>query len=212
MTFEDFVNFFFTLLVICNPISGLSFLLSLSQGRSAEEKHKIAITTGIAVIVVLLIVTFTGPLFLEIFGISLGAFQVAGGFVIFLLALSMLRAEQSRIRQTREDEKEATHKESIAVVPLAIPIIAGPGAMSKVIVTVTVFPAFLDLVYIGICCALVGIFIGGFLFFAFSIEKMLGQTGINLVNRIAGLIMSAMGMQIIAKGILSLFPGLGAPP
>ena len=205
MTFAQILNYFVALFVICNPVSGFSVLLSLTHERTPEEKHKIALNTGVAVIIILVVVTFTGPYLLSILGIRLGAFQIAGGFVIFLLALSMLNAEQSRMKQTREDQKDAIQKESIAVVPLAIPVIAGPGAISTVIVAVNSYPGPMNLMYLTICAVLVGTLIAGILYFAHQMGKMLGQSGINLVNRIGGLILAAMAVDIIAKGIKGIF-------
>lgn len=207
MTFGEVFNFFIALLVICNPVSGLSVLLSLTHGRSAEEKHKIAVNAGIAIIIILVIVTFTGPFLLSVLGIGLPAFQLAGGFVVFMVAFSMLQAEKSKIQQTREDQKDAIHKDSIAVVPLAIPVMAGPGSMSTIIVAVNSYPGIMNLVYISICSIFVGVVLTGFLYFAHRMEKILGQSGINLVNRIGGLILAAIAVDIMAKGAVGLFPG-----
>jgi multiple antibiotic resistance protein len=146
---------------------------------------------------------------LDFLGISVPAFQVAGGFVVFMLAMAMLNAETSRIKQTTEDQKEAKHKHSIAIVPLAIPIMAGPGAISTVVVAVNSHPGVLNQIYFSGSAIIVALVLGITLYFSTGFEKMLGQTGINIVNRIAGLILAAMAVQTLSSGIIGLFPFLG---
>ncbi|HSW86188.1 MAG TPA: MarC family protein [Rhabdochlamydiaceae bacterium] len=211
MKIYQIVNYFISLLVICSPLSALPALLSMTHGQSLGEKRQTGIVAGFAVGVILVVVTWIGGPVLNVLGISVHAFQIAGGFIILMLAFSMLKAEQSRIKQATEDQKEANIKESVAVVPLAIPIMAGPGAISTVIVAVSEYPGFLNQVFLMFSGILVAIVLGIVLYFASSIEKVLGHTGINIVNRIGGLILAAMAIESIAHGALVLFPGLGKP-
>jgi multiple antibiotic resistance protein len=203
------IKYYISLLVICNPFSSIPALLNFTHGRSADEKKRTGIISSFAVAVILIVVTWIGSPLMNFFGIRVAAFQLAGGIVVFLLALSMLNAEISRMKQTSEDQKEAKHKESVAVVPLAIPLMAGPGAISTVIVTVNNFPGIRDQVYLSLCAILVALSLGICLYFATALEKLLGQAGMNIVNRLAGLILAAIAMETIAKGVLGLFPGLG---
>lgn len=203
------IQYYVALLVICNPFSAIPGLLSLTQGRSLEEKQHTGMRASIAVAVILITVTWIGAPLMNFFGISVAAFQLAGGIVVFLLALSMLNAEVSRMKQTTEDQKEARHKDSIAVVPLAIPLMAGPGAISTVIVATNDFPGLASQVYASICAVLVALSMGICLYFAGRLERMLGQTGINIVNRIGGLILAAIAIETFSKGAIGLFPGLG---
>lgn len=205
MEFSQIVNYFINLFVVCSPLSALPALINLSQGRSEVEKKKIARKASVAVAIILVVVTWIGGPFLLFFGIRVPAFQLAGGFVLLLVAFSMLNAQTSRIQQTREDQQEAAHKESIAVVPLAIPIMAGPGAITTVIVNVSMHTGFLNQFYMTICAILVAMVTGSALYFAHQIEKVLGQTGINIVNRIGGLILASLAVQSIASGIHGLF-------
>lgn len=208
MKISQIVNYFISLLVICSPLSALPALLNMTHGQSEKEKRATGVVASFAVGVILVVVTWIGEPILEVLGISINAFQIAGGFVVVMLAFSMLNAEQSRIKQTTEDQKEAKHKESIAVVPLAIPIMAGPGAMSTVIVAASEFPGVVNKLFLAFSALLVAVVLGVVLYFAASIEKVLGQTGINIVNRIGGLILAAIAVESIANGVLGLFPGL----
>ena len=212
MELKSILHYFVYLLVICSPFSALPALIALTQELSLKEKKRTGLIAGIAVGVILLAVTWMGGRFLFFLGVSVAAFQVAGGFVIFMLALSMLNAETSRIKQTAEDQKEAQkevkHKHSIAIVPLAVPIMAGPGAISTVIVAVNSYPGPLNKMYFSACAIGVSLVLGITLYFATYFEKMLGQTGIHIVNRLAGLLLAAMAVETLAKGIIGLFPGV----
>jgi multiple antibiotic resistance protein len=210
MNISENINYFISLLVICSPLSALPALLGLAYGRTLEEKKRTGVLAGIAVGVILLFVTWVGGPFLDALGIKVPAFQVAGGFVVFLLSLSMLNAEQSRIKQASEDQPEARRKESIAVVPLAIPIMAGPGAISTVIVMVKDYPGMLNQFYMSLSAIAVATVLGIVLYFAASLEKVLGHTGINIINRLGGLILAAMAVQSMAKGAIGLFPLLNS--
>ncbi len=210
MEFTQLLSYFVSLLVICNPLSALPALLALTHGRTLEEKKRTGVLAGFAVAVILVLCTWVGGPLLQFLGISVGAFQVAGGIVVFMIALSCLNAEVSRIKQNSEDQKEAQRKDSIAVVPLAIPIMAGPGAISTVIVQVYSFPDFLSQLYMSICALLVATTLAIALYFAGNVEKVLGQSGINIVSRVSGLILAAIAIETISKGVLGLFPYLGA--
>jgi multiple antibiotic resistance protein len=206
MKLYQLFNYFISLLVICSPLSALPYLLA--HRRSPKEKRKIGLIAAIATGVILTVVTWIGPSLLEALGIRIPAFQCAGGIVVFLVALSMLNAQVSRMKQTSEDQQAVEEKESIAIVPLAIPLMAGPGAMSTVIAHASSFPDWTSQVYMTGIDLLVAAILGGILYSAHLIEKVLGPTGINVINRIGGLILAAMAMESFAQGMVGLFPRL----
>jgi multiple antibiotic resistance protein len=205
MVLTDVFNYFISLLVVCSPLSALPALLNLCYGKSDAEKKKIAITASFAVAVILVIVTWIGLPLLNIFGIHIPAFQIAGGSVLALVAFTMLNGRPNRIQQSREDESEVMHKASIAIVPLAMPIMAGPGAITTVIVGASIWTGPLSHLYLSFCAILVALTTGSVLYFAGSIERMLKHTGIHLVTRIGGLILASMAVQSIANGIHGLW-------
>lgn len=205
MALSDIINYFLSLLVVCSPLSALPALLNLSYGKSDDEKRKIAVTASMAVAVILVIVSWIGLPLLNIFGIRIPAFQIAGGFVLVLVAFSMLNARPSRIQNSQEDQKEALQKASIAIVPLAMPIMAGPGAITTVVVATSIWTGPLNHFYLSVCAILVALTTGSVLYFASNIERMLKQTGIHLVTRIGGLILASMAVQSIASGIHGLW-------
>lgn len=211
MTLSEFANYFVSLLVITNPLSALPAILRITRNQSAREKEHTALITTLSIGIILLIATWIGTPLLAILGIGIPSFQVAGGFILLTLAFSMLSATESPIKQTPEEQKERIAKDSGAIVPLAIPIIAGPGAISSIIVSVSHYPGILEQMLLTLAAILVTLVLGLVLYFSASLEKMIGQSGINIFNRIGGLILAAIAVQTLASGALGLFPGWGAP-
>lgn len=212
MSFSQFINHFIALLVIANPLSALPAVLRITRNQTLEEKRKTGLISAFVVGVILLVSTWIGAPLLMILGIKLPAFQVAGGVVIFLMSLSMLSAEESPMKQTAEEQKEKRTETTGAIVPLAIPIIAGPGAISTIIVSVNQFPGVLNQIFFSCASILVAFAMGVILYFAGNVEKILGQAGINIINRLGGLILAAISIQILATGITGLFPFLATSP
>jgi multiple antibiotic resistance protein len=202
------INDFVTLLLICSPLSALPALLGLTLGRSDKEKRRTGIVASAAMGLILLIVTWIGSPLLTFLGISVPSFQIAGGIVIFTLAMSMLNAQQSRMKQAEEDLSESERKPSVAIVPLAIPLMAGPGAMSTVIVLVNESPGVMNQLTVSASAILVAATLAVVLYFAGSLERVLGHTGINIINRIGGLVLAAKAVGSIYAGVIGLFPFL----
>lgn len=203
----QFVNHFIALLVIANPLSALPAVLRVTRNLSIHEKRQTGLRVALVVGMILLIVTWVGSPLLFVLGIGLPAFQVAGGVVIFMMALSMLNAEESPIKRSPEEQKEKLDDLGI-IVPLAIPIIAGPGAISTIIVSVNQFPGIVNQLFISISAMMVALVMGILLFFAADIEKLFGKSGINVINRLGGLVLAAISIQTLANGVLGLFPSL----
>lgn len=207
MDIAEFVNHFIALLVIANPLSALPAVLRFTRNQSFEEKKKTGLVTASAVGIILLVTTWIGTPLLMILGIQLPAFQVAGGVVIFMLALSMLNAEESPMKHSTDEQKEK-QSDMGAIVPLAMPIIAGPGAISTVIVSVNQYPGVWNQMLISVSTILVSLVMGILLYFAGNLEKIFGKSGINIINRLGGLILAAISVQTLASGLIGLFPAL----
>ena len=210
MDFSQFVNHFIALLVITNPLSALPAVLRITRNQTIAEKKRTGLISALAVGMILLIATWIGMPFLMVLGIKLPAFQVAGGVILFLVALSMLSAEESPIKQTAEEQKEKRAGDGGAIVPLAIPIIAGPASISTVIVSVNDFPGLLNQLLLSCSAILVALVMGALLYSASHLERVLGHSGVNIINRLGGLILTAIAIQTIANGLMGLFPFLAA--
>lgn len=207
MNIAEFINHFIALLVIANPLSALPAVLRFTRNQTFEEKKNTGLVAASAVGIILLVTAWIGTPLLMVLGIQLPAFQVAGGVVIFMLALSMLSAEESPIKHSTEEQKEK-QADMGAIVPLAMPIIAGPGAISAVIVSVNEYPGLFNQILISISTILVALVMGILLYFAGNLEKIFGKSGINIINRLGGLILAAIAVQTLATGLIGLFPVL----
>ena len=122
------------LFAIVNPIGSVPIFISATQGWPAEDREQTARTTTITVFLVLVSSIFFGERILDFFGIGIPSFQVGGGILLMLIAISMLQGRASHVRQTPEEAQEVADREAIAVVPLSIPLLAGPGAISSMII------------------------------------------------------------------------------
>ncbi|MHB9118293.1 MAG: MarC family protein [Burkholderiales bacterium] len=197
------------LLAIVNPIGGIPLYISATAAWSNLERARTARTIAITVFCVLAASAFFGDRLLDFFGISLPSFQVGGGILILLMAISMLQARQSPMRQTPEEAEETADRQAIGVVPLGIPLLAGPGAISSVIIAAHAMrggllgQAKLLLPILAISLLVWGIFV-----LSVRISRRLGTTGINIVTRLMGLILAALAVEFIARGLGELFPKL----
>ncbi|MBI3901183.1 MAG: NAAT family transporter [Chlamydiia bacterium] len=202
------MNNFVALFVLCNPLSALPAVLKITQNQTLAEKKQTGLIAAFAVLNILLIATWVGSTLLTVLGIQIAAFQVGGGIIVLMMAFSMLNAEESPIKQSPEEAVAKKLKESGAIIPLAIPLIAGPGAISAIIVNVSQFPGIFNLFIQSCSVILVSVAMGAVLYFSSNLEKVLGQSRINLINRLGGLILVAIAVQTIASGLKGLFPSL----
>jgi multiple antibiotic resistance protein len=160
------------------------------------------------VTIILLLALFFGELLLQFFGITVDSFRVGGGILILLMAIAMLHAKISQVKQTREEEHESMVKESVAIVPLAMPLLAGPGAISTMILAAHKSSAFSHymIIVLGI------ILLTGVLWLILRLSPWImgriSATGINIFTRIMGLILAAIAVEFISSGIKGLFPVL----
>jgi multiple antibiotic resistance protein len=199
----------FALFAIVDPVGVIPMFLSATHGFSDTQRKLAARVAAITVICVLAAFNFVGEPLLAFFGIRIAAFSVAGGLLLLLLALSMVQAHVSPQRQTREEAAEAAEKDAVGAVPLGVPLLAGPGAITHVIVAAGAASG--NLVHQGallIPIVLVGFSVWLSFRLAPAIARKLGATGIHIVTRLMGLIIAAISIEMIASGLGKLFPGL----
>lgn len=204
MELQLMINLYLAIFMICSPCSAIPALLSLTEGRSVKERKRVAIISCSTVAFILIGVVWAGDPVMSFFGIRLATFQVAGGIILFLLALSMLHGEVSKMKQSPEDLQD---RESVEIVPLAIPLMAGPGAISAVVLVAGKFSSIKDHVYLSMCMLFVAATLCFCLYFASFLEKKLGKTGLKLINRIGGLVIAVIAVDTCSRGLLELFPG-----
>jgi multiple antibiotic resistance protein len=202
-----------TLLAIVNPLACVPFLIHYTQGFSRAQRQRTVLISSFTAFAVIAASALLGLQILEFFGISLASFQVGGGMLLLTSALSMLNAQPAEARANADEvqnaEARAAVGASIAVVPLTIPLLTGPATMSTVVIYAEKAR---DLMQLGTLVGY-GVAIGLATALCFSmaspIARVLGQTGINVMTRLMGLILAALAVEVMADGLHKLFPALG---
>lgn len=188
--------------VIVDPIGMVPLFLSLTPGYSAERRAQTAKRACLVAWGILTAFALGGTVLFNLLGVTLSAFKIAGGFLLFLTALDQLRAERQRTKTAAEEEEEGTHKDDVSIVPMAIPLLAGPGsiATSTVLVSRAQSPTQVALVLVAISLTLALTFVT--LRLAHPLSKYLGKTGMLVTSRLIGLVLAAIGVQFMLDGVL----------
>ena len=195
-----------TLLMVVDAPAAVPIFLSMTALDTRDHRRQTALRAAVATGLVLASFGALGAVIFRVLGISLGAFRIAGGVLLFLLANDMLRARRSRQRTSPEEEAEGFDRADVSIFPLAIPMLAGPGATSTVMVLVSrVEHAWQYLVVFG------GVTLTAFSSYivlraAAQVERRLGRTGMNVLQRVMGLILAATAVQFIVEGIADVLP------
>jgi multiple antibiotic resistance protein len=204
----EYTKFVLALVVIVNPLGAVPLFVSMTAQNNEGEKRNIARVASIAVATILVVAAIAGQPLLTFFGITISSFKVGGAILILLIAISMMHASPSGAKQTPEEAREAEDKESIAVVPLAIPLLSGPGAISTTIIYATEHFSALHIGMIIVCCLLVSLATWAALRVATPVSRWVGKIGANIAMRIMGLLLAAVAVEIFTSGLLVLVPGL----
>jgi multiple antibiotic resistance protein len=201
------------LLAIVNPVGVVPFFIHFTQNLSREERRRTIRISALTAFVVIALSAVAGIKIIEFFGISIASFQVGGGMLLLLSSLHMLNAQpaESGKDDLAEGQNRADAGVSVAVVPLTIPLLTGPATISTVVIYAEKTQTFLQhAVLVGY-----GVVIGLATYAAFAasgrIAKVLGRTGINVMTRLMGLILAAMAVELLADGLVKLFPILASP-
>jgi MarC family membrane protein len=208
LEWTGYIKIFTTLLAIVNPLGVIPIFVSLTGNLDEWERKRIAHTTSITVAVILIVATLLGKPLLNFFGVSIASFKVGGGILLLMMAISMMQARHTQSKQTPEEAAEAEEKESIAVVPIAMPLLAGPGAISTVIIYANASSNPLHIGLIVVICVLIALLTWLALIVAGPVRQMLSKTGINIATRLMGLLLAAIAVEFIAGGLSLLLPGL----
>jgi multiple antibiotic resistance protein len=207
LEFTEYTKIFIALLAIVNPIGAIPIVMALTAGTTEDEFRRTARTTVVSFLIILLAALLVGELLLGFFGISISSFRVGGGILLLLMAISMLHARQSPIAFSEEEAGEGG-RESVAVVPISMPLLAGPGAISTIILYTHKSHAPLHYIFMaGEIVLLSGVLWVAFLSIPW-IARHTTQTGLNIFSRVMGLILAAIAVEFIANGIKGLFPVL----
>ncbi|AOJ30326.1 YchE family NAAT transporter [Burkholderia metallica] len=204
----DLLKSFISLLALINPVGAVPFFLSLTAQQTEAERRRTVRIASVSVFCVITVTTLLGQQIIDFFGISVGSLEVGGGIIMLLMAINMLNAQIGNTRSTPEERHEAELKDNIAVVPLAIPLLTGPGSISTVIIYAANSRHWYEragLVAIGAALAFL-CFVAMRL--AEPIANWIGRTGINIATRLMGLMLSALAVEFIVNGLRALLPAL----
>ena len=203
-----FLDSLIIMLVVVDPIGLTPIFATLTHGESAAARRKMAVRGTLIAAVILVVFALAGDHLLRLLGIGMPAFQIAGGVLLFLLAVDMVFARHSGLRSTTErEQKEAETKKDISVFPLAIPLIAGPGALTTVLLMVgeqgddpAVLVAVLAVLLVVLTITLVALLLSE------RIMAFLGETGANVISRVLGVILAALAVQFVLDGWVTSLP------
>ncbi|PZP55827.1 MAG: MarC family protein [Azospira oryzae] len=206
-SWTDYTRFLVTLTAVLDPFFIVPFFLAFTADWNPRERRRLAHVITLTVAAVLIGFAVAGETMLRFLGGSLASFRVGGGLVLLLMALAMLNAEPGGLRQSRKEALEFEAHATGGVVPLAVPLLAGPGAISTVIIAVEQGGLAHKLAILG-CILAVCVLLWIVLRLAAPIGNRLGTTGLNVATRLLGLLLTAIAVETMAVGLKELFPGL----
>jgi multiple antibiotic resistance protein len=207
---EQLLTFFVVFLVVVEPVSVIPIFIALTEGASEAERRRMARKGVLIAAGILVLFSLVGGPFLRLMSISIDAFRIFGGLLLFLIALEMVFARTSGTRTSSPEEEEGRKRSDISVFPLAFPFIAGPGAMATILLAFG--PATGNpLLYGGLmlCVAVVLLITLAILYLATPIMQIMGVTGANVLNRLFGVVLGALSVQFVIDGLRGSFPALG---
>ena len=191
-----------SLFVIVDPIATVPAFLAMTANDTPQQRIRMARVACIVSAVILLLFATTGKLIFNFFGITIPAFQIAGSIVLLLVALDMLRARRSAVQETTEETDAGAAKEDIAVTPLAVPMLAGPGAITTAVLLHNKAEGNLTL-QVGLCVCIVGVCLASYLILSWSARgaQWLNPIAMRVTNRIMGLLLAAVAIQFMIDGL-----------
>jgi multiple antibiotic resistance protein len=203
---DQLIKFFVVFLVVVEPVSLIPLFASLTEGASGQYKKKMAAKAAAISLGICILFALVGAKFLEIMGIALSSFRIAGGTLLFLIALEMVFARPSGSRTTSSEEAECRKRDDISVFPLAFPFIAGPGALATILLSVGEAQG-KPLLFTGFLIAVALVLIACWLVMLATprLILVLGVTGANVINRLSGVVLAALAVQFIVDGIRGSF-------
>ena len=199
---EIFLQYFVLYFVVIDPIGTTPLFLVVTKGLNAKDKNKVAFEGVLIATIVLLFFAFFGNYVLKYLGISFPAFTIAGGVILFLIALEML----FDIRSERKKRSINNKRDKISIFPIAIPLLAGPAAITSVILTISQAEGSYSLLIINIICLISVMLVSFVILRVFTkFQKFINEKIINIFSRVIGIILAALSIQYILDGIKSFF-------
>lgn len=199
-TFAYTLLAFTSMLAMVNPVSAIPIYLATTADYSEERRNTTLRRAILIAFIMMASFALLGTWIFKVFGITIPAFRIAGGILIFRVGLDMIQAKRSSVKATVEEEEESTHREDVAIIPLGTPSLAGPGALTTSIAMISRATNGWDAIgfYVGLAAVCVVTWV--VLRIAPLIAARLGQTGMNVVQRVLGLLVLVVGVQFLIDG------------
>ena len=201
---DQLLKFFVVMFVVVDPPSLVPLFATMTEGGSAGYRRRMALKSSAVALAILIVFALGGSAFIGVMGISIDAFRIGGGVMLFLIALDMVFARETKT--TPEEKAETRRRADISVFPLAFPLIAGPGTLATVLLTFGSGPrpALLSVGLIVVMALVVAVALM-FMLAAPYVMRVLGVTGANVLARVAGVVLAALGVQFIIDGLKGAF-------
>jgi len=206
-----FVSVFTAIFSIVNPVSGVMAFISMTSNMKDEDKNYVAKRSVVIACIIAILFTISGNNIMRFFSITVDSLRVAGGILLFLVAMDMLFARTTRESITSEELSEAVQRENVSIFPIAMPMLTGPGAITTIILYITKgveeYNISLETVLLFEIAAILLTFIITYMIFRFSdyFRKVVGMTGMLVMTRLMGLFLGAMAVGFISDGIWNIY-------
>jgi multiple antibiotic resistance protein len=200
LSWPEYSNFSVSLFAILTPFAAVPAYLSLTKEFTAWERSRTAVLAAGTAAAVLVLAALIGEVILKVLGVSLASLQVGGGLVLLLMALSMSKPRDSSVPQASRSNPSG------AIMPLGVPLLAGPGSISSVMVEMRHGAGIVHGAVVIVCVLTISVTVWAILRFAHPIGDRIGKTGLDILSRLFGLLLAAIAIKVIASGLRSLFP------
>ncbi|MFW2177707.1 MULTISPECIES: MarC family protein [unclassified Moraxella] len=203
---------FLALVVLVNPFAALSLFLDITKDATRSQARKVAFISAMTVFITVAVFTVAGEPILKLLGISLGSFRIAGGILVLLIAIGMMNGAgnvaKPSVGKSQDLDGAVFQGAASAVVPLTIPMVIGPGGISTVIIYAASGHSYANMVALILAGFIISIITYLSFMAAGQVSKFLGETGLNVLNRVMGMLLAAVAVEIFVSGLRSLFPQL----
>ncbi|HLP98425.1 MAG TPA: MarC family protein [Sideroxyarcus sp.] len=207
LEFTEYAKIFISLFAIIDPVGIIPIIIAFTAGMTAQKRERVGRVASLSVLTILLAALLLGEAILEFFGISIHSFRMAGGILLLLMSINMLIGDKPSASPNESTDGDATT--SVAIVPLSTPLLAGPGAISTVILDAHKATVPGHYMAMGLILFLLSLTVWLTFLIAPWVSQRLGKIGSNIVTRLMGLLLAAIAVEFMAGGLRGLFPALG---
>ena len=209
LEFTEYTKIFISLFAIVDPIGMIPVIILFTAGMTTSQRNRIGRLASLTVLTILLTALFIGEPLLSFFGISINSFRLAGGILLMIMALKMLNENLYQLPPETAGLSTEDSRSVLAIVPLSTPLLAGPGAISTVILDAHKASEYAHYLSMSLIILILSISVWLTFLIAPWVERRMGRTGIDIFTRLMGLILAAIAVEFIAGGMRGLFPALG---